>query len=179
MRRPNSPAIATFACVASLILAGCWQSDKPLMTAADSEQPIESGVYSYDMGNDDVQASSLLRFPGGGYIYYVKDEGALALMVRQVAKDWYVLQVSGDEGPDVLYGFGHREGNKVTIYDPVDCPEYLSDIKGLTIDGSDCEFGTLDALLEAGRRIVNHPKRDEVLEDPSGVLMLDTREDIY
>ena len=170
------PAIAIFA---ALLASGCWYSQRPVMVAADSAQPIPTGNYRFTDGEERARFVSLVQFPGGGYIYFEKNEGAMPVLAREVAPGWYVLQ-PGPEDDEIIYGIAHHEGDRILIYDPEECPEFLSGIAGLIIEnGTECRIETLGALEEAAARIVRHPDRGRLLGDPIGILDLSVREEVY
>lgn len=142
----------TRTCLASLLaisLGGCWSSSELLITQANSVEPVPSGKYEYHADGDELQVG-LIKFPGGGYIYWNED-GAMPLFVHDIGDNWFVLQlVNTEDDSGHLFGLGHIEGAKVTIYDP-ECYEEILTVEGVEGDTGDCNFKSLDALVAASK----------------------------
>ena len=145
------------ALIASLAMActACWSSEYPLLTSAQSTNPIPDGVYiTYDADTNEAERVQLMTIPGGGYVYTNEEEGnfGLPLLVHEFSEDWYLLQLGPPEG--MLLAVAHRKPERTDIYDP-DCTEAMASISGVTrtkasYTGFDCTFANLDAAVSAG-----------------------------
>jgi len=141
--------------LAFVSLSACWQSEKSLILPQDSVNPLPMGIYEYYSGEstEDPDEVKLIPFPGGGYIYIDEDSEAMPLLVHRIDGDWHILQFGNDTGN--LYGIAHKVGDKILVYDP-DCEDDLEGILGLTISGSNCNFSSLEALVEATKAAAPH-----------------------
>jgi hypothetical protein len=94
--------LAALACAA---LAGCFTSDKPLVTDADSVADYSKVVFTSP--EPDNQRSEFTRLKN----HYVtrSHEDVVYLHLKRVEGDYYVAQLSGDQDGQVLYGYLHMD----------------------------------------------------------------------
>lgn len=142
----------------SLTLSACWEASTPLLEVSQSVAPLSSGEYLYysDMEGDDADIVTLLKIPGGGYIYHNQDDdNALPLLAHEFDEGWYLLQVGPIEG--TLLAIARNTPARTEVFDP-ECDEEIGALLGVErrksrYSGYDCQFETLDAAVAAGRLI--------------------------
>lgn len=142
----------------TLALGACWQSDKPLILASDSVQPVMTGKYEYHEDDGKVVSAELALFPGGGYVATINDNPD-AVLALPVNAEWYVVQ-AGDAEHRSLYGLAHMTQSRVDFFDPP-CGDEMESIRGVKVSSGDCEFDNVDALLTAARQQVERGKTGE------------------
>jgi hypothetical protein len=106
--KPIRFAVAALAFAA---LAGCYTSDKPLITDADSVADYAKITFT-DADSDDKPAA----FTREGKHYTTASEGnTVELRLKRIDGDYYVAQMSnpkveeGDSSPQILYGYLHLD----------------------------------------------------------------------
>lgn len=105
------PIRLALAALAFAALAGCYTSDKPLITDADSVADY-SRITFKDASSDDKPAS----FTREGAHYTTESEGnTVELRLKRIEGDYYIAQMSnpkpadGENGAQILYGYLHLD----------------------------------------------------------------------
>ncbi len=97
-RSPGCAAVV----LASLALAGCFTSERPLITAADADYPFESLTYMRTDGGEEIT----LERAADGYAPTSEGETADRLLLKAMGEDLYVAQTAApnSDGSRYLYG---------------------------------------------------------------------------
>jgi hypothetical protein len=86
-------------------LAGCYSSDKPLITDADSVAEYSKLIFTSP--EPDNQRNEFTR---EGKHYLTKGEGnTIRLHLKRIDGDYYVAQLTGDNDGETLFGYLHLD----------------------------------------------------------------------
>ncbi|MEJ0013109.1 MAG: hypothetical protein WDM94_10895 [Bauldia sp.] len=109
--KPIRFAVAALACA---LLAGCYTSDKLLVTDADSV--ADYSKITFTGSEDDAKPAAFTRADK----HYVteSDGNTVELRLKRIDGDYYVAQLSnpkvpeGESGAQILYGYLHLDAGK-------------------------------------------------------------------
>ncbi|MEP0944214.1 MAG: hypothetical protein ABJH63_19765 [Rhizobiaceae bacterium] len=98
--------------IATLMLSGCFVSERPLISAAEADYPFQSITYEFPGEDDRV---TLVR-TGESYTAPA-EEGDGKLLLKQISDDTYVLQIEFLEGgkPSFLFALAKLAADKKSL----------------------------------------------------------------
>ncbi len=158
----------------TLLLSGCFISDKPLFSPADAEQPLADGtkLAAFALDSDgkrkeDGPQTVTLKHIENGYLVSPSDDEPFRVLFDDIG-DRYFIGVASDEDPtkSPLYGLFHQTGTSWFAYLPV-CSDFrdLAKAQGKSLKDfhiadaeSDCRFTSYEDLKSALMFLAAHGK---------------------
>ena len=141
------PAASLAAC---LLLAGCFTSEQPMITADNADYPFESLTYMRTDGGEEIT----LERAAGGYAPTSEGETSDRLLLKAMGEDLYVAQtaVPNSDGSRFLYGLIKVAPDRKTfvvaagVAEDADLEAVRAGVPGLRICEQDDDTVCIDSL---------------------------------
>lgn len=144
-----------------VLLAGCWQSQQPLIPAGEADAPPQiAGTYKVtdEERGPDGTATVTKGKASGTFDFESKDPKGLVtkrlLRFDRLSGEWYLVQsqtVDAEKGPgQANYRFLKISGGKVEEYEPA-CDSTEAVFPGVSVNDGDCSFENYKALKAAAQ----------------------------
>jgi len=156
--------------LAALLLAGCFTSERALITPATADRPLPRQARGEELdwkgGAWSRKGGVTLRLDGAHYVLHTDAEGDdLRFLLKRVSGGAYIVQA--EDAGQILYGVMQRSGNMIYLHMfPEDgCGGLTADQVqrfGLTVTKQrECRAPSFDALASAMMTLVRHGRRPD------------------
>lgn len=154
------------------LLAGCWQSERPLIDGRRAARPPIAGTYhSADPKEQGDGPMRITLGADGGFVFdQGHDKEKIRAFLAPLRGDWFILQwmveKPGSRPEGSLYQLLRVGEGRLELYD-APCDDELGHIAGMTRENTTCTFARFDALREAARRALGRIQADKGGDEPA------------